>query len=136
MNKPESPSAFARPAFAAEAEAEYASFAAAASDLEFVDAVVVDICGALRGKRFPVAEVRQLFAHGMPLPHSVYLMDAHGEMTNALGRGFSDGDPDGTAWPIPGTLSRAWGKGPARAQMLMSLRTANGNADPAEPRSE
>ena len=122
MNKPESARAFARPAFAAEAEVEYASFAAGASDVEFVDAVVVDICGTLRGKRFPVAEVAKLFAHGMPLPHSVYLMDAHGEMTNALGRGFSDGDPDGAAWPIPGTLSRVWGSGTSRAQMLMSLR--------------
>lgn len=134
MNKPESASAFARPAFVAAAEAEYASFAASAGDLAFVDAVVVDICGALRGKRFPVGEVQKLFAHGMPLPHSVYLMDAHGEMTNALGRGFSDGDPDGTAWPLPGTLSRVWGAGPPRAQMLMSLRDANGQADPAEPR--
>lgn len=134
MNKPESLSAFARPAFAAEAEAEYASFVAAAPDVEFVDAVVVDICGALRGKRFPVAEVPKLFEQGMPLPHSVYLMDAHGEMTNAFGRGFSDGDPDGTAWPIPGTLSRVWGSGPVRAQMLMTLRDANGVTDPAEPR--
>jgi glutamine synthetase len=135
MNKPESASAFARPAFAAEAEAEYASFIAGAADLEFVDAVVVDICGTLRGKRFPAAEVPKLFQHGMPLPHSVYLMDAHGEMTNALGRGFSDGDPDGTAWPVPGTLSRVWGSGPVRAQMLMSLRDPDGAADPAEPRS-
>lgn len=134
MNRPESASAFARPAFAAEAEQEYASFAAGAGDLAFVDAVVVDICGTLRGKRFPVAEVPKLFAHGMPLPHSVYLMDAHGEMTNALGRGFSDGDPDGTAWPVPGTLSRVWSAGPSRGQMLMSLCDANGSADPAEPR--
>ena len=109
--------------------------AGAAATLEFVDAVVVDICGTLRGKRFPVAEVPKLFAHGMPLPHSVYLMDAHGEMTNPFGRGFSDGDPDGTAWPVPGTLSRVWGAGPARAQMLMSLRDENGAADPAEPRA-
>jgi glutamine synthetase len=135
MNKPQSAPAFARPAFVVEAEAEYASFAAGAGDLEFVDAVVVDICGTLRGKRFPAAEVPKLFAHGMPLPHSVYLMDAHGEMTNALGRGFSDGDPDGTAWPVPGTLSRVWGSGPVRAQMLMSLRDDNGAPDPAEPRS-
>jgi glutamine synthetase len=135
MNKPESASAFARPAFAVEAETEYASLTAGAGDLEFVDAVVVDICGTLRGKRFPIGEVPKLFAHGMPLPHSVYLMDAHGEMTNALGRGFSDGDPDGTAWPVPGTLSRVWGAGPVRAQMLMSLRNANGAADPAEPRA-
>jgi glutamine synthetase len=135
MNKPELASAFARPTFAAEAEAEYVSFSSTACDLEFVDAVVVDICGTLRGKRFPVEEVPKLFAEGMPLPHSVYLMDAHGEMTNAMGRGFSDGDPDGTAWPVPRTLSRVWGAEPARAQVLMSLRDESGSADPAEPRA-
>ena len=47
---------------------------------------------ALRGKRFPIGEVAHLFAHGMAIPHSIYLMDAHGEMTNPFGRGVSDGD--------------------------------------------
>jgi glutamine synthetase len=74
--------------------------------------VLADICGTLRGKRFPIAEVSRLFESGMQIPRSIYLMDAHGEMTNPLGRGFSDGDPDGTSWPIPGTLSRVWGDGP------------------------
>jgi glutamine synthetase len=82
-----------------------------------------------------VAEVARLFDSGMQIPRSIYLMDAHGEMTNALDRGFSDGDPDGTAWPIPGTLSRVWGDGAPRAQMLMSLRDEDGASDPAEPRA-
>jgi len=101
-----------RPAFVAQAEAEFAELADAESELEFVDAVIPDLCGTLRGKRFPAAEASRLFVHGMPIPHSIYLMDAHGEMTNAFGRGFSDGDPDGTAWPLPGTLTRVWAEGP------------------------
>ena len=64
---------------------------------------------------------------GMQIPHSVYLMDARGEMTNPFGRGYGDGDPDGTAWPIPGTLTPVWGEAP-RAQMLMSLRDEAGHA--------
>ncbi len=135
MNKPAGRTAVPRPAFASDAEAEFDSVFASETDLEFLDAVIPDLCGTLRGKRFPIAEAPRLFTHGMPIPHSVYLMDAHGEMTNAFGRGFSDGDPDGTAWPLPGTLSRVWAKGPPRAQMLMSLRDTEGAADPGEPRA-
>jgi glutamine synthetase len=120
----------------AEAEAEFDAFFEAETDLEFLDAVIPDLCGAPRGKRFPIAEAPRLFAHGMPIPHSIYLMDARGDMTDTFGRGFSDGDPDGTAWPIPGTLSRVWSKSaPPRAQMLMTLRDKAGTADPAEPRA-
>jgi glutamine synthetase len=135
MNKPTLGMTHVRPAFVAEAEAEYAAFLNAEPGLEFVDAVIPDLCGMLRGKRFPVTEASRLFVHGMPIPHSIYLMDAHGEMTNASGRGFSDGDPDGTAWPLPETLSHVWTKGPPRAQVLMSLRDRKGAPDPADPRA-
>ncbi|MGD0143556.1 MAG: glutamine synthetase family protein [Rhizomicrobium sp.] len=133
MNKQSPTPSFARPAFVAEARKAFDAFVKSHPDVAAVDAVLADICGTLRGKRFPVAEVARLFESGMQIPRSIYLMDARGEMTNALDRGFSDGDPDGTAWPIPGTLSRVWGS--PRAQMLMSLRDADGNADPAEPRA-
>jgi glutamine synthetase len=135
MNKHEPAAVFPRPAFVVDAEAEFAALLAGEPGVEFLDAVIPDICGTLRGKRFPVAEAPRLFVHGMPIPHSVYLMDAHGEMTNAFGRGFSDGDPDGTAWPLPATLSRVFASGPARAQILMTLRDEQGVADPGEPRS-
>ena len=71
----------------------------------------------------------------MQIPRTLYLMDAHGEMTNPFGRGFGDGDPDGTAWPIPGTISQVWGEGPKRAQMLMTLRDGQGVAEASEPRA-
>ncbi len=65
-----------------------------------MDVVLADLLGVLRGKRMPVESTAHLFHSGMQIPHSIYLMDAHGEMTNPLDRGFGDGDPDGTAWPI------------------------------------
>jgi glutamine synthetase len=71
----------------------------------------------------------------MQIPHTIYLMDANGEMTNPFGKGHGDGDPDGTAWPVPGTLSPVWGSGAPRAQMLMSLRDEKGVATPSEPRA-
>lgn len=135
MNKPDEPTAFPRPAFVAEAEAEFDALFEAETDLEFLDAVIPDLCGTLRGKRFPIAEAPRIFTHGMPIPRSIYLMDARGDMTNTFGRGFSDGDPDSTAWPLPGTLSRVWAKGPPRAQVLMTVRDEKGEPDPGEPRA-
>ena len=77
----------------------------------------------------------QKVVSGMQIPHTIYLMDANGEMTNPFGKGFGDGDPDGTAWPIPGTMSPVWSaSGPQRAQMLMTLRDEKGVATPGEPR--
>jgi glutamine synthetase len=135
MNKVSPIEGFSAPAFVTKARAEFDALRKAHPDLQYIDAVLADVIGVLRGKRMPVAEAAKLFECGMQIPHSIYLMDANGEMTNPLGRGYGDGDPDGTAWPIPGTMSRVWGEGPARGQMLMTLRDANGVADPAEPRA-
>jgi glutamine synthetase len=135
MNKATPIEGFAAPAFVTKARAEFDVLRKAHPDLQYIDAVLADLIGVMRGKRMPVAEAARLFECGMQIPHSIYLMDANGEMTNPLGRGYGDGDPDGTAWPIPGTLSRVWGEGPPRGQMLMTLRDANGVADPAEPRA-
>ena len=103
MNKIMTAPGFFRPAFVAKAQAEFQALCKANPDLQYVDAVLADVLGVLRGKRLPIHEAAKLFESGMQIPHSLYLMDARGEMTNPLGRGFGDGDPDGTAWPLPGT---------------------------------
>src|ERR1043166_4277423 len=133
MNKATTTPSFARPAFVLQAEAEFQALAARHPELEALDAVIVDLCGVLRGKRLPIKEAAKIFEQGMQIPHSIYLMDARGEMTNPFGRGFGDGDPDGTAWPIPGSLRRVWNE--TRAQIFMSLRDNAGEPDPAEPRA-
>jgi glutamine synthetase len=135
MNKPTPVPHFAPPAFVAAARAEFDALLRAQPDLQSIDAVLTDICGTLRGKRLPIEEAGRLFESGMQIPKSIYLMDAHGEMTNPFGRGVSDGDPDGTSWPVPGTLARLDGDGARRAQVLMTLRGDEGAADPAEPRA-
>ncbi|HSC61101.1 MAG TPA: glutamine synthetase family protein [Rhizomicrobium sp.] len=135
MNKVTPIPGFAPPAFVESARAEFEAFRKAHRDLKYIDVVLADVIGILRGKRMPIEEAAKLFECGMQIPHSIYLMDANGEMTNPLDRGYGDGDPDGTAWPIPKTLSRVWDRGAPRAQMLMTLRDNNGVADPAEPRA-
>lgn len=135
MNKAAPVPSFARPAFVDAARAEFEALAAAHPDAECVDALLVDIGSTIRGKRLPIADAGRLFEYGMQLPRSVYLMDVKGEMVNPFGRGFGDGDPDGTGWPIPGTLSPVWGEGPKRLQMLTTMRDEDGTPTPGEPRA-
>jgi len=92
MNKPASVPSFARPAFVEAARAQFEELAQRHPEIEQIDAVLVDICGTLRGKRLPIADAARLFETGMQLPKSVYLMDAKGEMVNPFGRGFGDGN--------------------------------------------
>jgi glutamine synthetase len=135
MNKSASVPSFARPAFVEQARSEFEALRKAHPEIRYIDAVLADVLGVLRGKRMPIDSANHIFQSGMQIPHSIYLMDAHGEMTNPMGRGFGDGDPDGTAWPIPGTISPVWTGNAPRAQMLMSLRDGQGIVDPAEPRA-
>lgn len=100
-----------------------------------VDAVFADLSGTIRGKRMPAADLPDLFVSGLNIPETIYLLDVRGEMTDALGRGFTDGDPDGVAFPVPGTLVPV-GKPPfTRAQVLMSLSKLTGEPCDIEPRA-
>ena len=135
MNRATNIPSFSRPAFVLAAKKEFDAVLAARPDIRFVDAILPDINGVLRGKRIPIADAARLFESGMQIPSSALLMDPRGEMTNPFGRGFGDGDPDGTAWPLPGTISPVWGAGPPRLQMLTTLRNEVGASDAAEPRA-
>lgn len=135
MNKYAGTPDFARPAFVDAARTEFEALKSEHPDIDSVDAILPDVLGILRGKRLALADADGLFNNGMQIPRSLYLMDAHGEMTNPQGRGIDDGDPDGTAWPIPGTLSLVWDTGPKRAQMLMTLRDGEGEPEVSEPRA-
>jgi glutamine synthetase len=119
----------------AAARAELEAILIANPAIEFVDAAIADISGALRGKRIAAADAPKLFESGMQIPLSLHLMDVRGEMMNPGGRGYSDGDPDGTAWPLPGTVMEVWGAAPPRAQMLMSLHDPSGAALSYDPRT-
>lgn len=119
----------------AEARAELAALLATHPEIEFVDAAIPDIAGNLRGKRIAAADAPKLFDSGMQIPLSLHLMDVRGDMLNPRGRGYSDGDPDGTAWPIPGTAVQVWGASPPRAQLLMDFRDAKGAALAYDPRA-
>ena len=74
--------------------------------IEYVDAIFTDLCGYVRGKRFPLSEASKIFKDGFQLPYSVFYLDALGGVTNTLELGWADGDPDGLFFPITDTIKK------------------------------
>ena len=120
-----------------EDSAEFAEprlFLARHPDIRYVDALYVDICGRARGKRCPVDKLGTLFAEGVQSPQSHFLLDVNGDSSDPVGRGYSDGDPDTTLHPAPGSLALVpWAREPL-AQVLVGERAGERNGFPVDPR--
>ena len=84
---------------------ELADHLARHPETRFVDAVLFDLCGTAIGKRLPVREAGKLWSAGVALCAGITTLDALGTCWDVNGIGFSDGDPDATCFPIPGTLA-------------------------------
>ena len=103
-------------------------------DIRYVDALYVDICGRPRGKRCPVDKLASLYAEGVQSPQSHFLLDTNGDSSDPVGRGFSDGDPDTTLYPVPGSLAAVpWASEPL-AQLLIGERAEDREGFPVDPR--
>jgi glutamine synthetase len=103
-------------------------------DTEYIDAIFVDICGIVRGNRYPRADLSKLFSSGLQIPITVYLLDITGDSDDPGGKGFTDGDPDGTAVPIAGSLVAVpWSTN--AGQVLMTVQNADGSPNQFDPRN-
>jgi glutamine synthetase len=90
--------------------------------IRHVDALCVDVCGTPRGKRYPADKLKSLYADGLQMPQSHFLLDVNGDNSDPVGRGYTDGDPDTTLYPVPGTLVPVpWVEG-SLAQVVVSER--------------
>jgi len=99
--------------------AEAREFRARHPAIRHFDAFFIDICGRPRGKRCPIDKLESLYEEGIQSPQSHFLLDVNGDTSNPLGRGFSDGDPDTTLVPVPGSLVPVpWSKQPL-AQVIV-----------------
>ena len=104
-------------------------------DIGGLDAIFIDLCGIARGKRYPRSDMAKVIADGLQMPYTVYILDVTGESLDPCGYGFGDGDPDGTAIPVPGTLAPVpWAERP-RAQVLMTMRDNAGAPSMVDPRN-
>ena len=104
-------------------------------NIDYLDAIFPDMNNYIRGKRIPVDEANKLYRTGMQIPESSFLLDYEGASGDPCGRGFSDGDPDGSMFPIPDTTVYVpWGER-NRAQALMQLYTEQGEPCMVDPRN-
>ncbi len=104
-------------------------------DLQYFDLFYGDLCGVVRGKRYPADQLEKVFEKGAAHCGSVFLLSVTGENMNPLGLGFSDGDPDELVSVIPGTLAPVpWADYPT-AQAMMTLHCTDNVPYHFEPRN-
>ena len=102
--------------------------------IEYLDAIFTDLCGYVRGKRFPLNEASKIFKDGFQLPYSVFYLDALGGVTNNLELGWADGDPDGLFFPITNTIKKVpWNDN--TLQILVSMCDEEKNPSILDPRN-
>ena len=82
---------------------EYENFCKKNPNVKYIDAIISDNSGIIRGKRFPTNEAKKLFETGIQFASGVLLLDVTGNCADPCGRGFTDGDPDKTFLPISGS---------------------------------
>ncbi len=111
------------------------AFIAAHPEIEFVDGIFADLCGIIRGKRYPIEDLHKIMTKGITIPASVFLLSVTGSSHDPLGMGISDGDPDNLLVPIEGMLKPVlWAERPL-AQVYMSLQDPEGRPAWIDPRN-
>lgn len=107
-------------------------------ELQYVDCVFADLCGVVRGKRLHRDALADVFEIGLAIPYTIYFLDARGDMVDTVdtsARGVANGDAEGVAWPVAGTLTRVnWSQRP-HGQVLMTLCDAKSRPYFGEPRN-
>ena len=114
---------------------EFKSFCSNNPNIKYIDAILTDLSGIIRGKRLPIEDAEKLFKSGIQFCYSTFLLDASGYCPDAAGRGFSDGDPDATYYPVSGTLQvMPWHKDPL-AQVLITIQDDSRYSSIIDPRN-
>jgi glutamine synthetase len=114
---------------------EWEAFFSRNPDIEAIDAFVVDSNGNLQGKRLEAADAPGLFRGGVLFSASSLVADVRGYGIEGHGYGSTDGDPDGAARPLPGTLVRSpWTRKPTAQVLCEMTNVATGRPYWYDPR--
>mgnify|MGYP001380419448 CR=1 FL=1 len=114
---------------------EFENFCKKNPNVKYIDAIISDTSGIIRGKRFPTNEIKKLFESGIQFAAAIFLLDVTGNSADPGGRGFTDGDPDKTFLPVSGSLQlMPWHKD-SLAQVLVTLQDNNFNDNIVDPRN-
>ncbi|MDO2949642.1 glutamine synthetase family protein [Aeromonas simiae] len=103
-------------------------------DLQYMDMLLPDLNGILRGKRIPIGSLEKL-EKGCYFPVSVFALDINGNTVEESGLGQDLGEPDHRCVPIPGTLMPAASDPERVGQLLLTMQGDDEAPMPIEPRN-
>lgn len=97
------------------------AFLKAHPELQFVDLLIPDINGIVRGKRVDPSTLGKVFERGIALPASIFALNIQGTTVEETGLGLDIGEADRICLPIDATLTmEPWQKRPT-AQLLLTM---------------
>lgn len=102
--------------------------------MRWIEVLLPDMNGILRGKRIGRTDLEKLFAAGITLPGATTMLDVKGRTIEALKFGSVDGDPDALCHAVRGSLSPIpWLRAPT-GQVLITMSEVDGTPYFADPR--
>ena len=110
-------------------------YLAAHPETRYLEALVTDINGILRGKRAEREDFYKLFGNGMNLCAATAILDSRGSTFESVPYGVRDGDPDVKGLAIGGTLAPVSWVGLPTAQVLIEMHNFDGSLYPRDPRN-
>ena len=114
---------------------EFNSFCEQNPNTKYIDAILTDVSGIIRGKRLPLKDAEKLFKAGIQFCYSTFLLDPTGYCPDAAGRGFTDGDPDATYFPVSGTLKKMPWHQDNLGQVLITIQDESRYSSIIDPRN-
>ena len=101
--------------------ADAEAFLSAHPELQFVDLLIPDINGIVRGKRVDPSTLIQVFESGIALPASIFALNIQGTTVEETGLGLDIGEADRICLPIADTLTmEPWQRRPT-GQLLLTM---------------
>ena len=114
---------------------EFKDFKKKHKKIKYLDVILGDLSGIIRGKRIPISDADKIFKSGVQFCYSTFLLDTSGYCPDAEGRGFTDGDPDANYYPVKNTLSIIpWHKDSV-AQVLITIQDDSRYSSIVDPRN-
>jgi glutamine synthetase len=114
---------------------ELDDFLAAHPETRYLEALLTDINGILRGKRAARDDFYKLFGNGMNLCAATAILDSRGHTFDTVRYGVRDGDPDVKGVAVAGSLAPVpWVSLPT-AQVLIEMQNFDGSLYPRDPRN-
>ena len=114
---------------------EFNDFKKKHKKIKYLDVILGDLSGIIRGKRIPISDADKIFTTGVQFCYSTFLLDTSGYCPDAEGRGFTDGDPDANYFPVKNTLSIIpWHKDNI-AQVLITIQDESRYSSIMDPRN-